>query len=107
MESFVKADLSDDVLTVTIDRAEKRNALSRAILAALRETFARWSNDGAVTVVVLKGAGERSFAAGGDLDELASVRTHDDAMAFSTSAHADLDAIRQEDSCRQARPRRT
>jgi len=95
MESFVKADLSHGVLTVTIDRAEKRNALSQALLAALRETFAHWADDSSVAVAVLKGAGERSFAAGGDLKELASVRTQDEAMQFSTSAHAALDGIRR------------
>ncbi len=95
MQSSVKAEVSRGVLTVTIDRAEKRNALSRAILAALRETFARHADDPALAVAVLKGAGDRSFAAGGARKELASVRTAEDAMEFSTSAHAALNAIRR------------
>jgi enoyl-CoA hydratase len=95
MQTFVQADLSQGVLTVTIDRAEKRNALSRALLAELGATFARYADDGILAVAVLRGAGDRSFAAGGDLKELESVRTTNEAMEFSTSAHTALEAIRR------------
>ena len=58
------------VLTLTIDRAERRNALSpevlTALLSAIRETAVR--DD--VRVVVVTGAGEKAFSAGADLGAL-------------------------------------
>lgn len=50
--------------TVTIDRADKRNALDRATLEALEAAFAATAEDGNVRVIVLRGAGDRAFCAG-------------------------------------------
>jgi len=55
------------VATVTLNRVEKHNALSSALIAGLTEAAARLGADPEVRVVVLTGAGE-SFCAGGDLD---------------------------------------
>lgn len=61
-----------DLATVTIDRAERRNALdavtATALAEALQETGAK------ARVVILTGAGD-AFCAGGDLDELAAWST--------------------------------
>jgi methylglutaconyl-CoA hydratase len=54
---------------VTVNRADRRNALSRALIAALTETFTRLCDDAAVRCVVLTGAGS-VFCAGMDLAEL-------------------------------------
>jgi len=94
MESYVKAAVSGGVLTVTIDRADKHNALSRSILADLGAAFDRFAGNADIAVAVLTGGGDRSFAAGGDLRELSAVRTADDAMAFSVASRAALDRIR-------------
>lgn len=53
--------------TITIDRAPKRNALNVAVMKELRSAFAAARDDAAVQVVVLTGAGEKAFSAGGDL----------------------------------------
>ena len=53
--------------TITLDRPEKRNALNVAVMVELREAFARAKADDSVGVVVLTGAGEKAFSAGGDL----------------------------------------
>ncbi|MDX2193484.1 MAG: enoyl-CoA hydratase/isomerase family protein [Gemmatimonadales bacterium] len=55
------------VLTLTLDRAEKRNALSQALIAELHAALAEV--DDAIAVVVLRGAG-KDFCAGADLEEL-------------------------------------
>ncbi len=55
------------VATLTLDRAEKHNALSETMIAELTEAADRLARDPAVRVVVLTGAGA-SFCAGGDLD---------------------------------------
>jgi methylglutaconyl-CoA hydratase len=54
------------VATLTLDRAEKHNALSSEMIGELTEAAATLGADDAVRVVVLTGAG-RSFCAGGDL----------------------------------------
>jgi methylglutaconyl-CoA hydratase len=54
---------------VTLNRADRRNALSRALIAALTDTFARLRDDTAVRCIVLTGAGS-VFCAGMDLAEL-------------------------------------
>jgi enoyl-CoA hydratase len=82
------------VLRVTINRAEKRNALSQAVLEALRETFAHHAADESLSVVVLTAAGDRSFAAGGDLRELDAVRAEAEAAAMAARARTALDAVR-------------
>ncbi len=55
-----------DVVTVTLNRPEKRNALSAAMIAELTEFATGIDADGTVRAVVLDGAGE-TFCAGGDL----------------------------------------
>jgi enoyl-CoA hydratase len=82
------------VLRVTIDRAEKRNALSRALLGDLRRVFEREAGDHGLRLAVLTAAGDRNFAAGGDLRDLAAVRTEAEAVAMATEARAALDAVR-------------
>ena len=54
------------VVTVTLNRPEKHNALSGAMIEELTACAADLAGDAAVRVVVLTGAG-RSFCAGGDL----------------------------------------
>ena len=60
--------VADGVATVTIDRPERRNALTWALVADLRAALARAQADDAVRVVVLTGSGDRAFCAGADLD---------------------------------------
>jgi methylglutaconyl-CoA hydratase len=55
------------VATLTLNRAEKHNALSAKMLAELTQAAADLGADDAVRVVVLTGAG-KSFCAGGDLE---------------------------------------
>lgn len=79
---------------ITIDRAHKHNALARSVLAdlagAVREAGALVDT----RLVVLTGAGERFFAAGGDLLDLASVRDEPATLAMTDEARGALDAIR-------------
>jgi enoyl-CoA hydratase/carnithine racemase len=60
-------DVADGVATITINRPERRNALSWTVMTELRAAFAAARADDAVRVVVLTGAGDRAFCAGADL----------------------------------------
>ena len=59
---------------ITIDRAQKHNALARPVLAELAAAVRRAGARDDVRYVVVTGAGDRYFAAGGDLRDLADVR---------------------------------
>ncbi len=54
---------------LTINRPNQRNALSRALIAALSDAFHRAAEDSTVRSVILTGSGT-AFCAGMDLDEL-------------------------------------
>ncbi len=55
------------VLTLTINRPERRNAMTWEVIGGLRDEVARAKTDPAVRVVVLAGSGDRAFCAGADL----------------------------------------
>lgn len=61
----------DGVALLTIDRPEARNALSFALLAELADELERLDRDGRTRVAIITGAGDRAFAAGADIVELA------------------------------------
>ena len=62
----------DGIATLTIDRAEKRNAMTYAMLNAFIERVAEAGADEAVRVVIVTGAGG-AFCAGTDLADLATI----------------------------------
>src|SRR4051794_38946384 len=62
--------LGDDLVLLTLDRPEKRNALTIEAIVALTEAFGAANADRGVRGVILAGAGP-SFCAGVDLHEFA------------------------------------
>ncbi len=63
---FITFDVEGAIATITLNRPEKRNALSRALLRELREALLEADDLRAVRVVILKGAG-KDFCAGYDV----------------------------------------
>jgi methylglutaconyl-CoA hydratase len=61
--------LADSVLTLTLNRPDKRNAIDTAMIEALHSALERAELDAAVRVVTVRGAGT-DFCAGADLTEL-------------------------------------
>jgi enoyl-CoA hydratase len=90
----VRSAVVDGVLVVTIERPEKRNPLSLGVLEALRIAFVQHANDTKVRLAVISGSGDKAFASGGDLDELAVYRTKREAAGFSVFGKAALNAVR-------------
>jgi methylglutaconyl-CoA hydratase len=66
---LVRYEARPPAVVLTINRADRRNALSRALIAALTDAFTRAGDDPAARCVVLTGAGS-VFCAGMDLAEL-------------------------------------
>lgn len=69
MSQVLAVALSEGVLTATLSRPEKKNALNTALIEALHETIDRADQDPAVRVLQITGAGD-DFCAGADLGEL-------------------------------------
>lgn len=63
----------DAVELWTLNRPEKRNAVSRAMVRELEENVARVSGSAETRVVVVTGAGDQAFCAGADLKERATM----------------------------------
>jgi enoyl-CoA hydratase len=66
----ISATVADGLGHVTLDRPQSLNALSYAMIRELTDVFESWRGDSEVGVVVIDGAGERGFSAGGDIREL-------------------------------------
>ncbi len=66
-EDVVIVEQQGRVCRITINRPDRRNALSGEVLALLRGALATVRTDSNLRVVVLTGAGERAFSTGADL----------------------------------------
>lgn len=71
-EQVVLSEVRGAVGVLTINRPGTMNALDVPTLLALEDAFGRFERDAAVKVIVLTGAGERAFIAGGDIRDLDS-----------------------------------
>lgn len=80
----MRTELQDGVLTVTLARPEKKNALDLETLSALAGHVERARDDAAVRVVVFRAEGD-SFSAGGDIQVM---------RQFAGDAQATLDRLR-------------
>lgn len=65
----------EGILTLTLNRPEARNALSPKMVEELLHALTQAEQDPAVQVVVLTGAGDKAFSAGGDLGGGGSIPT--------------------------------
>lgn len=61
--------IDESIARITLNRPEKKNALSDSLIAALKDSLKRAGNDEAVRVVMIKGAGS-DFCSGADLSAL-------------------------------------
>ena len=80
MSEFLRVERSGHVATLWIDRQPKMNTMTVAMRNEFPGIFGDLERDDAVRVVVIRGAGDKAFSAGGDVAE------------FLTLAPADLEA---------------
>ena len=73
MATHVLSHRDNGLLLVTLNRPEKANALSGAMLECLCSIFAEAKDDTGLRALVLSGAGEKVFCAGADLSEQETV----------------------------------
>jgi enoyl-CoA hydratase/carnithine racemase len=87
MNDPIRVEIADGIATLTLTRPERRNALSRELLGAIRTTLGSVESCGA-RVVILAGEGS-CFSAGADLADLEGTpadASFDDAVASTVAA---------------------
>ncbi len=62
-------EIDDNILTITINRPKKLNALNRETIQELHEAFKTARDNEDVKVIILTGSGEKAFVAGADISE--------------------------------------
>ncbi len=82
------------VARITVNNAEQRNALGNGGKRELAEAFERVSTDPRLRVVVLTGAGDRSFIGGANIKEMSTFVQHD-ASEGPSLTHRVCEAIRR------------
>jgi enoyl-CoA hydratase/carnithine racemase len=91
-DSGVRIDMDGEVAIVTIDRPEVRNAIGFTTIDELHAALDDVAASSAA-VLVVRGGGDRAFVSGGDLKELAAVRTHEDAVDMARRVRRLLDRV--------------
>ena len=74
MANEVLYETQDSIVVITINRPERRNAISMAVREQLHDAFLRFDKDPALRIAILTGAGDLAFCAGMDLKEAAEIK---------------------------------
>lgn len=79
----------DEILTITINRPDKLNALNKATIDELSNALAEAEDNDSVRVIILTGSGEKAFVAGADISEFAHFSV-DEGKRLSAEGHHKL-----------------
>ena len=85
----ILTETNDSILTITLNRPEKRNALNDALIGDLKNALQTGDKDETLRAVVIKGAG-KDFCSGADLSALQKISESD-----VLENHADADNLRE------------
>ena len=82
------------IATVTLNNPAKLNALTKAMWTRLGETMRLLSDNDALRCIVLRGAGDKAFAAGADIAEFATERANArQAKLYGDVIHSTMQAV--------------
>ena len=73
MADVIKVEMSERLATITLNRPEALNALNAKMLSELTMAFEHLSMAADVGVIILTGAGDKAFAAGADIKDMAGL----------------------------------
>jgi enoyl-CoA hydratase len=102
----VRTERNGAIATVVLNNPQKLNAMYKAMWQGVRDTMQDLAADDSLRCIVLRGAGEKAFAAGADISEFATERAdaaqaseygaliHDAMQAVSTCRHPTVALIR-------------
>ena len=75
MNSNFDISVENGIARFTINRPHKRNAMTLKMWEEMGDIFKDWVNDKTVKVIILSGAGDKSFCAGNDISEFSKLRS--------------------------------
>lgn len=85
-------EISDGILTVTINRPDKLNALNKTVIRELGEVVQEMQENASVQSAIITGSGNKAFVAGADIAEFQQMETKD-AAALARRGQAVFHAI--------------
>lgn len=92
-EGRVLLEIDGEIAVLTLDRPAKLNALGPAMLADLEHRIAKLEADRAVRVVIVTGAGERSFCVGADVNAWSALEPLDMWRSWVREGHRVLQRL--------------
>jgi enoyl-CoA hydratase len=87
---MVDLEVDDGLAVLTIDRPHARNAIALDTMEQLEKALDAAAG---ARALVIKGAGDRAFVSGGDLKELSTLRTEEDASAMAKRMRSICDQL--------------
>lgn len=69
MHQTLLTTLENNILTVTINRPDKLNALNKTVIAELEEVINEIEKDESIKAAIITGSGQKAFVAGADISE--------------------------------------
>lgn len=94
MTDLIRVERDAAIATVVIDRADKLNAMSKAMWLALGAAMDRLSADDTVRCVIVRGAGEKAFCPGADIAEFEAERSNAaQAADYARAVQAAIDGL--------------
>ena len=83
MDDSVTFQVTDNIGIICLNRPLVHNAVNAAMMARLETILDAIEDQPGIRVLILTGAGSRSFCSGGDLEYFASLDNHEDGLAMS------------------------
>ena len=87
-EEILLMEKEGDICILSINRPERRNALSLELFYRLGDVFNAMKNDRDVRVVVLRGAGEKAFSSGMDMQDIGLVQVAQENNPINYAMHS-------------------
>ena len=95
MSQEILVDRDGFIATVTLNRPDKLNAMTKGMWRRLGEVFEELSADDGLRCVILRGAGSKSFSPGNDIAEFENERSNvEQARAYGTIMARTLEALK-------------
>ncbi|MGB0838910.1 MAG: enoyl-CoA hydratase/isomerase family protein [Chitinophagales bacterium] len=89
----ITVQIAEGILTLTLNRPKKLNALCKALLQELQHVLNAHLDNAAVKAVIITGSGSKAFAAGADISEFMEMENAVSASAMSKQGHEVMNFI--------------
>lgn len=86
MYKTLHTDLTDNILTVTINRPDKLNAINKTVMSELSEVVSEIYNNADIRSAIITGSGQKAFVAGADIAEFQGLSS-EEGQALAAKGH--------------------